>query len=91
MNSKIISYVLIQSNIGSPTDVRVIREASGRIRTNPAALDSVLPASEMTSFLSMSKSEKEAQLNNLSMLVTGVRLFNKHMGKGGETIENGED
>ncbi|KAJ3345887.1 hypothetical protein HDU91_007192, partial [Kappamyces sp. JEL0680] len=80
LNRKIVSYVLLRSNVGIPTDVRVIREAT-------AALESVFPVSELTSFMALSRSDKEAQLNGLTNLVTGIRLFNKDLGKGGETIE----
>ena len=53
-----------------------------------AALESVFPQSELSSFISLSRAEKEAQLNGLSQLVTGIRLFNKQLGKGGESIDN---
>ena len=53
-----------------------------------AALESVFPQSELGAFMSLSRSQKEAQLNGLSQLVTGIRLFNRHIGKGGESIES---
>jgi hypothetical protein len=53
-----------------------------------AALESVFPNSELISFLSLTRHEKEAQLNGLTNLVTGIRLFNRHLEKGGDTIEN---
>jgi hypothetical protein len=84
LNRKIVSYVLLRSNVGISTDVRVIREAT-------AALESVFPLSELTSFISLNRQEKEAQLNGLTNLVTGIRLFNKELGKGGETIERLSD
>lgn len=80
LNRKIVSYVLLRSNVGIPTDIRVIREAT-------AALESVFPVSELNSFLSLSRPDKELQLNGLTNLVTGIRLFNKHFEKGGDTIE----
>jgi hypothetical protein len=55
-----------------------------------AALESVFPQSELSSFISLSRSEKEAQLNGLTQLVTGIRLFNKQLGKGGDTLEDRE-
>ncbi|KAJ3053219.1 hypothetical protein HK097_004771 [Rhizophlyctis rosea] len=69
------------SHAGNPTDIRVIREAT-------AALESVFPQSELSTFISLSRAEKEAQLNGLAQLVSGIRLFNKQLGKGGEGIDN---
>ncbi|XP_013923876.1 PREDICTED: UPF0704 protein C6orf165 homolog [Thamnophis sirtalis] len=78
---KIVSYVLLRSGLGSPTDIKVIREAT-------AALQSVFPQTELAAFLSLSKKEKEQQLKELTMIVTGIRLFNKDNGKGGEGIDD---
>lgn len=52
-----------------------------------AALESVFPQSELSTFISLSRLDKEAQLNGLSQLVGGIRLFNKYLKKGGETLE----
>ncbi|XP_069582492.1 cilia- and flagella-associated protein 206 isoform X2 [Ranitomeya imitator] len=57
---KIVSYVLLRSGLGSPTDIKVVREAT----------------------------DKERQLKELTMIVTGIRLFNKDCGKGGEGIDD---
>lgn len=54
----------------------------------PAALQSVFPQTELAAFLSLSKKEKEQQLKELTMIVTGIRLFNKDCGKGGEGIDD---
>ncbi|KAI8930132.1 hypothetical protein BC831DRAFT_547026 [Entophlyctis helioformis] len=78
---KIVSYVLLRTHVGNATEVRVVREAT-------AALESVFPQSELNAFMSLARGDKEAQLNGLAQLVTGIRLFNKQLGKGGETIEN---
>uniref|UniRef100_A0A6J0TJP5 Cilia- and flagella-associated protein 206 n=1 Tax=Pogona vitticeps TaxID=103695 RepID=A0A6J0TJP5_9SAUR len=78
---KIVSYVLLRSGLGSPTDIKVIREAT-------AALQSVFPQTELAAFLSLSKKEKERQLKELTMIVTGIRLFNKDCGKGGDGIDD---
>eukprot|EP00842_Homolaphlyctis_polyrhiza_P000256 jgi/Hompol1/1230/HPOL_003112-RA len=75
-----VSFVLLRTHVGNATDVRVVREAT-------AALESVFPQSELNAFLSLAREEKEAQLNGLAQLVTGIRLFNKQLGKGGESIE----
>ncbi|XP_006264514.1 cilia- and flagella-associated protein 206 isoform X2 [Alligator mississippiensis] len=78
---KIVSYVLLRSGLGSPTDIKAVREAT-------AALQSVFPQTEMGVFLSLSKKDKERQLKELTMTVTGIRLFNKDTGKGGESIDD---
>lgn len=38
--------------------------------------------------MSLIKKDKEQQLNDLSMIVTGIRLFNKDSRKGGEGIDD---
>lgn len=55
-----------------------------------AALQSVFPLSELAAFMSLLRRDKEQQLNELTMIVTGIRLFNKDGGKGGENIEDRE-
>nr|KAG5708354.1 hypothetical protein BaRGS_034385 [Batillaria attramentaria] len=78
---KIVSAVLLRSGLGSPTDIAVVREAT-------AALQSVFPQTELGSFMSLNKRDKERQLLELTMIVTGIRLFNKECGKGGEGIDD---
>ncbi|NXW58387.1 CF206 protein, partial [Eurystomus gularis] len=78
---KIISYVLLSSGLGSPTDIEVVREVT-------AALKSVFPQREMTTFILLSEKNKEQQLKNLAMLVTGIRLYHKECGKGGRGIDD---
>ncbi|XP_008938942.1 PREDICTED: UPF0704 protein C6orf165 homolog, partial [Merops nubicus] len=78
---KIISYVLLSSGLGSPTDIEVVREVT-------AALQSVFPRTEVTTFISLSKKNKEQQLKNFAMLVTGIRLYNKECGRGGRSIDD---
>jgi hypothetical protein len=38
--------------------------------------------------MTLSKRDKERQLTELTQIVTGVRLFNKECGKGGEGIDD---
>ena len=38
--------------------------------------------------MTLTKREKERQLTELTMIVTGIRLFNKECGKGGEGIDD---
>eukprot|EP00069_Balaena_mysticetus_P005205 bmy_17870T0 len=78
---KIVSYVLLRSGLGSPTDIKIVREAT-------AALQSVFPQAELGTFLTLSKKDKEHQLKELTMIVTGIRLFNRDCGKGGEGIDD---
>ncbi|NWX12446.1 CF206 protein, partial [Aegotheles bennettii] len=78
---KIVSYVLLSSGLGSPADIEVVREVT-------AALQSVFPKTEMISFISLSKKNKEQQLKNFAMLVTGIRLYNKECRKGGSGIDD---
>lgn len=53
-----------------------------------AALQSVFPQSELATFMSLTKADKEQQLSELTMIVSGIRLFNKDCRKGGEGIED---
>ncbi|XP_065745121.1 cilia- and flagella-associated protein 206 isoform X2 [Phocoena phocoena] len=78
---KIVSYVLLRSGLGSPTDIKIVREAT-------AALQSVFPQAELGTFLTLSKKDRERQLKELTMIVTGIRLFNRDCGKGGEGIDD---
>ena len=56
----------------------------------PAALQSVFPQTELGTFMALSKLDKEKQLKELTNIVTGIRLFNRDCGKGGEGIDNCE-
>ncbi|XP_004580460.2 cilia- and flagella-associated protein 206 isoform X1 [Ochotona princeps] len=78
---KIVSYVLLRSGLGSPTDIKTVREVT-------AALQSVFPQTELGTFLTLSKKDKERQLKELTMIVTGIRLFNRDCGKGGEGVDD---
>ncbi|XP_012933418.1 cilia- and flagella-associated protein 206 isoform X2 [Heterocephalus glaber] len=78
---KIVSYMLLRSGLGSPTDIKIVRETT-------AALQSVFPQAELGTFLTLSKMDKECQLKELTTIVTGIRLFNRDCGKGGEGIDD---
>ncbi|XP_077443397.1 cilia- and flagella-associated protein 206 isoform X2 [Stigmatopora argus] len=45
--------------------------------TSKPALQSIFPSNELGPFMVLSKGEKEQQLSELTMTVTGIRLFNK--------------
>jgi len=79
--TRIVSCVLLRSGLGSPTDISVVREAT-------AALQSVFPQTELGTFMSLVKKDKERQLIELALIVTGIRLFNRDCGKGGEGIDD---
>ncbi|XP_051954118.1 cilia- and flagella-associated protein 206 [Xyrauchen texanus] len=78
---KIVSYIIQRSNLGSATDINTVRETT-------AALQSVFPQSELATFMSLMKQDKEQQLSELTLIVSGLRLFNKDNRKGGESIQN---
>ncbi|NXL80479.1 CF206 protein, partial [Leptocoma aspasia] len=78
---EIVTYVLLRSGLGSPRDIDVVREVT-------AALQSVFPQTEMITFISLSKKDKEQQLKDLAMLATGIRLFNRQCEKGGCGIDD---
>ena len=40
--------------------------------------------------MALGKEEKESQLKELASIVTGIRLFNRDCGKGGEGIDDRE-
>ncbi|XP_019727098.1 cilia- and flagella-associated protein 206 isoform X2 [Hippocampus comes] len=67
---KIITFILLGSGMGSPSDVCSVQEAT-------AALQSIFPSSELGAFMVLPKRDKEQQLSELTMTVTGIRLFNK--------------
>ncbi|XP_047429104.1 cilia- and flagella-associated protein 206 isoform X3 [Mugil cephalus] len=67
---KIITYILLGSAISSPSDISAVQEAR-------AALQSVFPQTELGAFIMLLKKDKEQQLGELTMIVTGILLFNK--------------
>ncbi|XP_035015010.1 cilia- and flagella-associated protein 206 [Hippoglossus stenolepis] len=77
---KIITYIVLRSGMGSPTDDNTLQEAT-------AALQSVFPPTELGTFMVLLKKEKEKQLNELTMIVTGIRIFNKASRKRGEETD----
>ncbi|KAJ1515533.1 hypothetical protein HMI56_003927 [Coelomomyces lativittatus] len=71
-----VSYVLLKSGMGSSSlsDGIAAREAT-------VALESVFPQSEVSTFLALGWADQERQLNGLTQLVGGIRLFNYHLNK----------
>lgn len=60
----------------APKDMAVEREVA-------AALESVFPRVGLRSFVALTGAEKAAQLQELTGIVLGIRLFNMHQRKGG--------
>lgn len=72
---RIVSYILLESGLGSPTDIAIVKETT-------TALQSVFPPAELGSFLEFSRKDKEKHLHELSRIVSGIKLFNKTNGTG---------
>jgi hypothetical protein len=56
-----------------------------------AALESVFPRVGLRSFVALTGPEKAAQLQELCSIVLGIRIFNAHLGKGGQGLPVLED
>ncbi|XP_032440300.1 cilia- and flagella-associated protein 206 [Xiphophorus hellerii] len=67
---QIITYILLRSAIGSPANFSCVQDTN-------AALQSVLPLNDLGAFLVLLKKDKEQQLKELTMIVTGIRIFNE--------------
>eukprot|EP01147_Barroeca_monosierra_P000397 gene397-3743_t len=78
---QVVSCMLLRSNMGSPTNINVVKETT-------AALESVLPPEELGTFISLTRSRKLDQLHELALLTMGIRLFNRSVKKGGQEIPN---
>ncbi|XP_068199095.1 cilia- and flagella-associated protein 206 isoform X2 [Antennarius striatus] len=76
---KIITYILLSSGMGSPTDVKAEGEAA-------AALRSIFPLTGLVGFMVLLNRDKELQLHELDSIVTGIRLFNSARRKRGEEV-----
>lgn len=81
MYKKIVFYVTLASGLGNPLIERVFKEAK-------AALISILDQEELKKFILLPKFSKIENLSEFTKLVTGIRLFNKDCGKGGDGMEN---
>jgi hypothetical protein len=62
--------------------------ASASSRESLAALESVFPRSSIPAFSSLDAQARAAQAVELARLATGVRLFNREVGKGGLGLES---
>ena len=73
---QIFAFLMVHVGNDELRDNAVEREVA-------AALESVFPRIGLKAFMTMSRREKEGQLNELANIVLGIRLFNKDIGKGG--------
>ena len=73
----IFSYV--KADINLPSTNSSDREVA-------AALESVFPRVSLKAFIKLAPEDKRRQLNELTNIVLGIRIFNKEIGKGGKDL-----
>jgi len=92
---KIFNYLLFKNKLyiyGKYSNIQLTTPVANIVdREVAAALESVLPRVGLRPFISLSISDKEAQLVELSNIVLGIRLFNKEIKKGGIGLDSFED
>ncbi len=92
---KIFKYLLFKNTqhiLGKYSGITLTPAVNNTIeREVAAALESVLPHAGLRPFLSLSSTDKETQLCELSNIIIGIRLFNKEIKKGGVGLENFEE
>jgi len=76
---KIFNFLVVRAGIDPGSDKPAEREIA-------AALESVFPRIGLKAFTALSHDDKAAQLLELANIVLGIRLFNRHIGKGGAGI-----
>jgi len=76
---KIFNFLVVRAGLEPGTDRPAEREIA-------AALESVFPRIGLKAFTALPNDDKVAQLHELSNIVLGIRLFNRHIGKGGTGI-----
>ena len=69
------------------------RGAPSRVQTHPGPSSlpdrvQVFPRVGLKAFTALPPDDKTAQLHELSNIVSGIRLFNRHIGKGGAGISD---
>ncbi|XP_026729520.1 cilia- and flagella-associated protein 206-like [Trichoplusia ni] len=72
---KISIYIILASGLGNPGYIITLKEGM-------AALESVFLLDDLKTFVSLPRSEKSLQLEDLLALVSGVRLFNRTAKRG---------
>ena len=76
---KIFNFLVVRAGLEPGTDRPAEREIA-------AALESVFPRIGLKAFTALPNDDKVAQLHELANIVLGIRLFNRHIGKGGAGI-----
>lgn len=76
---KIFNYLVVRAGLEPGADRPAEREIA-------AALESVFPRIGLKAFTALPTDDKVAQLHELANIVLGIRLFNRHIGKGGAGI-----
>ncbi|XP_072398845.1 cilia- and flagella-associated protein 206-like [Diabrotica undecimpunctata] len=77
----IVVYVVFLSGLGNPMKEEVFLEGL-------CALKSIMNDEEIKEFCEYPQEQKESQLEELSRVVSGIRLFNRYCDKGGAGIPN---
>ena len=76
---KIFNFLVVRAGLEPGADRPAEREIA-------AALESVFPRIGLKAFTALPNDDKIAQLHELANIVLGIRLFNRHIGKGGAGI-----
>ena len=76
---KIFNYLVVRAGLEPGADRPAEREIA-------AALESVFPRIGLKAFTALPNDDKVAQLHELANIVLGIRLFNRHIAKGGAGI-----
>lgn len=74
--------MIFTSKLGEVTDAVAVKETT-------KVLETVFPREELQAFIACPRQEREFQMDELSVIVAGIRLLNKAQGKGGDCIEDG--
>lgn len=78
---KIFNFLVVRAGIAPGSNRAAEREIA-------AALESVFPRIGLKAFTGLSGDDKAAQLVELANIVLGIRLFNRHIGKGGVAMSD---
>ncbi|XP_022827525.1 cilia- and flagella-associated protein 206-like [Spodoptera litura] len=76
---KMSIYFVLASGLGNPSYIVTLKEGM-------AALESVFGMEDLNAFVALPRTDKSVQLEVLLGYTSGVRLFNRDCGKGGEGI-----
>jgi len=78
---RIFNFLVMHAGLEPGADRPAEREIA-------AALESVFPRIGLKAFTALPAEDKTAQLHELANIVLGIRLFNRHIGKGGAGIQD---